>query len=762
MTSAFGGTFSRRAASGLVFLALVASFLIVPVQPALAAGTATITFASGVGTQSVAMGRYVRMQLRNVGYARLLNLAELQVLQSGQNIALGKPASESSVFNADFPASKAVDGDATTFAHTYYELSPWIQVDLGSVQQLDQIVLINRQDCCGEREFNFDVLVSNDGTSWTSVYYQPGTMGSSATIASSLDSLIQFSTDGGASWQQAPIVSPHPAWSTIAGTRWVSVSPDRVGPAAGADFRFTFTLPEGARSPSLSFSILADNAATIFLNGVIVGGQPVANCPGANFGGPATTISTSNAGLFQPGVNTVVINDDNGFRGCNPPFNFPNDMGIDFVATLTFSVEADTTPPVTTSTSSPGPNSNGWNSTDVTVTFSATDNPGGSGVVSTSVTDNGQAATLVAGALQLSSAGTHVLSYFSVDKAGNVETAKTLTVNMDKTAPSISAAAAGTLGTNGWYTSPVTITFTCADTLSGIASCPPAVTFSGDGAHQTASGTATDKAGNTASTSLTVNIDRTAPTISATAATASGQSYVAGSWTNETVTVTFNCADATSGIASCPAPVSLSGEGETASVSGTATDKAGNTASTTFGPVRIDKTPPEAVNQFEPATLDLTVSGRDTLSGIAAVTVTTAAAPKKGPVGGDKAVRRTYVITDRAGNRTTLVEDVRKAGNELKATKVSVQYGSQPAIPFPENELKFEWALDKSGALKELEQEITIGKGEARQEVEAKFEAKKGTTTIRVERPKPETKTVQAGPVFLKLVTANGELKIGQ
>jgi len=41
----------------------------------------------------------------------------------------------------------------------------------------------------------------------------------------------------------------------------------------------------------------------------------------------------------------------------------------------------DSTPPVTTASPSPGPNSNGWNNTDVTVTLSSTDNePGGTGV----------------------------------------------------------------------------------------------------------------------------------------------------------------------------------------------------------------------------------------------------------------------------------------------------------------------------------------------------------------------------------------------
>src|SRR5437899_1667962 len=46
-------------------------------------------------------------------------------------------------------------------------------------------------------------------------------------------------------------------------------------------------------------------------------------------------------------------------------------------------------------------------------------------------------------------------------------------------------------------------------------------------------------------------------------------------WNNSNVIVTFACADATSGIASCTAPVTVGTEGKDQIVSGTAVDKAG-------------------------------------------------------------------------------------------------------------------------------------------------------------------------------------------
>lgn len=63
-------------------------------------------------------------------------------------------------------------------------------------------------------------------------------------------------------------------------------------------------------------------------------------------------------------------------------------------------------------------------------------------------------------------------------------------------------------------------------------------------------------------------------------------------WNNAAVTVTFSCNDAQSGIQSCTPATTLSAEGAGQSVTGTAVDNAGNTASATVGGINIDLTPP--------------------------------------------------------------------------------------------------------------------------------------------------------------------------
>lgn len=66
----------------------------------------------------------------------------------------------------------------------------------------------------------------------------------------------------------------------------------------------------------------------------------------------------------------------------------------------------------------------------------------------------------------------------------------------------------------------------------------------------------------------------------------------AAGWNRSSVTVSFSCSDAQTGIASCSAPRTLATEGANQSVTGTAVDGAGNSASTTVAGINLDFTPP--------------------------------------------------------------------------------------------------------------------------------------------------------------------------
>ncbi|MEA2172260.1 MAG: hypothetical protein QOF76_5560, partial [Solirubrobacteraceae bacterium] len=171
--------------------------------------------------------------------------------------------------------------------------------------------------------------------------------------------------------------------------------------------------------------------------------------------------------------------------------------------------------------------------------------------------------------------GSQALNRFAVDTQG----------------PTVDASATTAPNFNNWYAGPVTVHFTCADAVSGVASCPADKTLASDGAGQSVSGTATDRAGLSGSGGLTgINIDTVKPTITGKADRAAN----ADGWYNAPVTVTFTCADALSLIDTCTAPVTVD-EAQDGSAAGTARDKAGNEATASVDHLRVDRTDPTAV-----------------------------------------------------------------------------------------------------------------------------------------------------------------------
>ena len=160
-------------------------------------------------------------------------------------------------------------------------------------------------------------------------------------------------------------------------------------------------------------------------------------------------------------------------------------------------------------------------------------------------------------------------------------------VGIDNGLPTIDASVNPQANGNGWHNQDATVSFDCQDAESAIASCTSPVAVTTEGSAQVIEGTAVDLAGNTASTSVSLNIDKTPPTI---AASVSPEASPYG-WHTSDVTVTFDCTDTGSGIDVCPAPITVSVDGVDQVISGTATDLAGNSASTSVS-INLDKTPP--------------------------------------------------------------------------------------------------------------------------------------------------------------------------
>ncbi len=110
--------------------------------------------------------QFVRIELP--GEQRILSLAEVQIFRGKTNSAPSGKASQSSV-GFDGPPQLAIDGNtngnyeaAKSTTHTQSENNPWWEVDLGSEQPIESIVIWNRTDPeVGARLANFRLVALN-------------------------------------------------------------------------------------------------------------------------------------------------------------------------------------------------------------------------------------------------------------------------------------------------------------------------------------------------------------------------------------------------------------------------------------------------------------------------------------------------------------------------------------------------------------------------------------------------------------------------
>ena len=257
------------------------------------------------------------------------------------------------------------------------------------------------------------------------------------------------------------------------------------------------------------------------------------------------------------------------------------------------------------------------------------------------------------------------------DKAGNSASTVLGGINVDKTAPSLTAAADRAANAAGWYNADVTVTPSASDALSGLVdnSLSPAnsvISAEGDNL-SSAQFSVADKAGNTTTFTLTgVKIDKTAPTVSGSRDANSAAN--ANGWNKGSVKVGFSCADKgpaagviPSGVDSAPGDVTKSAEGADQSASGTCTDRAGNSATATVGGINIDLTAPTAssvrkagfaanANGWNKTNVTVIDSASDSLSGL----VNAANYPQEYTFlneGADQA--HSFMVSDLAGNTAT-------------------------------------------------------------------------------------------------------------
>ncbi len=222
----------------------------------------------------------------------------------------------------------------------------------------------------------------------------------------------------------------------------------------------------------------------------------------------------------------------------------------------------DSTPPVTTISCNAAPCADTPYTAPVTVELTSTDT--GSGVNTIRYTTDGTTPTLSSPAYQspITVTTTTTVSYAAWDNAGNAENPKTQLIQIgstpvDTTPPVSTMSCNGSPCGTGWFASPVQVTLTATDDLSGVA----VIRYTTDGSVPTADSTAYttpftisstsvvtyrawDNAGNVeAAHSQQVKLDTTGPSVAIT-------SPADGATVQGTVKVQAAAADSESGVAS--------------------------------------------------------------------------------------------------------------------------------------------------------------------------------------------------------------------
>ncbi len=418
----------------------------------------------------------------------------------------------------------------------------------------------------------------------------------------------------------------------------------------------------------------------------------------------ATTVTITGSG-DQPPIKIFSKLDAGAWQNVTSPASVPvsgqgshtvafyavNNVGVQSVQETGY-VNIDLTVPATSATGLQADNHSGWQTTSQPVTLTASDTL--SGVATSWYTVDGGAAQAYSGAaFAVSGSGSHTITYWSVDAAGNTEPAHTGYVNIDTTAPATTAAGLQADDDSGWTTNPApTVTLSASDVSgSGVSATyytldgsdqttyAGAFTVSGDGQHQVTYWSV-DAMGNTeAANTGYVNIDTTAPTTIANGLVADG----ASGWLNAAQTVTLagddgpGCGVTTTSytidggaVQTYSDPFTVSSEGSHAIVYWSV-DAVGNAETANTGYVNIDLTAPTVGSDADGAwhngavTVHLSPAdtGGSTLSGtqyrVQGTQAWSAAAgnafvvPAPADHSGDGAWTYEYRALDAAGNAST-------------------------------------------------------------------------------------------------------------
>ena len=383
-----------------------------------------------------------------------------------------------------------------------------------------------------------------------------------------------------------------PVAATLTATGSTSGSPTLVPPTSGGSFRMRTTyvgngfyltssdLDVITVAPSNTPPVLAVPGSTVVAEATSPDGAAVDYVVSATDAeddpDPTPTCSPSSGSTFPIGDTTVSCSvTDSGGMTTNGSF--------------TVRVQDTTSPSIAVATTELAAVTGWYNlASNDGVAGLTVDVSGGDvvGVTSLVCTDNGADVGPLdpAGDSFVLADGSHAVGCTASDAAGNA-TGATASYQVDQTPPSVSGAMSPAAAATGWWnasTGAPMVTWTCADSTSGIDSCSdPSIL--GEGADQEVTGNAVDVAGNAAASSVGgLDVDLTPPAL---ITFVGGGLSDGGSYAYLFVPAgPTGCGaqDGGSGMASCELDDGYSGAVGVHVVTATATDVAGNTGSATL------------------------------------------------------------------------------------------------------------------------------------------------------------------------------------
>jgi hypothetical protein len=411
--------------------------------------------------------------------------------------------------------------------------------------------------------FNFSVALKNDGDLPLNVTVSPTAISGAQPFAGTFGGLTTRNIPAGATVPFPMTFTPSQPTPSQPGTFSIKVTASGIAAALAGGYvdGGSLTLAGGPVAPAIGLVTTAVGSPHVTVNDIFTLTVQLRNTGATDLTIDPLVIQVDGAGTVQPyppGSTPVPLTVP-GLTLLEPTYQFtlatagqvtfrvsatakyvdPADnvqKSLSSVATpLTFTISNDGIAPTTTATLPPLPPTNplpaeGWYNSDVSVRLEAFDNPGGTGVDFLTymiVQDNTwQFPGRNPADVLIEYEGTTSLRFHAQDRVPvkpNIEAVKTVVVKIDRIAPvmgvtTISHLVDNVLSTlppaSGWYRTNPTITFSAAEDGSGLFFITPPVTITDEGANQTVTGYAVDKAGNrSGNTSVVVNVDKTPPTL---------------------------------------------------------------------------------------------------------------------------------------------------------------------------------------------------------------------------------------------------------